>query len=368
MNTALLDQHISNFKKKLSTNATLDQEHYEERRQRVTFYQAWDEERIKNMTPDDVYEYLSKLWAMLIWGNKHYAVEKIITDNTLEKFKEELVNLLFSKIDIEERWNRFRKEIKGMGPAMISEILCHNYPNDFMIWNRRAHIGLDYLGVENLPSYDYQLTGKRYKKLSEVAKEIAVRLENKGFKDHTLLTVDYFIWDELQVVEKLSTFKKEKETEEEEIKFAKFDTKEASAVAEFKHNDIRDKLAEIGTWLGFSANTERKVADGAIVDTLWEATIGNMGRVIYVFEVQTSGSIDSLILNLLRASNNPAVQGLVAVSDLIQIEKIRREVSQIHPLSLKLKYWDYTEVLQVHQQLAYSYSAINQLGLVPQGF
>jgi hypothetical protein len=46
---------------------------------------------------------------------------------------------------------------------------------------------------------------------------------------------------------------------------------------------------------------ESKVADGAVVDDVWEVTIGNMRRVIYVFEVQTAGSIDSLVLNLIKS-------------------------------------------------------------------
>jgi hypothetical protein len=57
---------------------------------------------------------------MLIWGNKHYVVDKILEDNTVTV---ELTALLYNETDIEERWNKFRKEIKGMGPAMISEIL-----------------------------------------------------------------------------------------------------------------------------------------------------------------------------------------------------------------------------------------------------
>src|SRR3546814_2661804 len=77
-----------------------------------------------------------------------------------------------------------------------------------------------------------------------------------------------------------------------------------SETAEFIHNEVKDKLADIGQWLGFSSKTEVKVADGSVVDTVWESTIGNMGRVIYVFEVQTKGSIDSLLMNLLKALNN----------------------------------------------------------------
>ena len=104
------------------------------------------------------------------------------------------------------------------------------------------------------------------------------------------------------------------------------------------------------------------------MDTIWEATIGNMGRVIYVFEVQTKGSIDSLILNLLKSMNNPAVQGIVAVTDTAQIETIKKHAAGVSGLSAKLKYWDYKEVLQVHEALESVNEAINALGLVPQGF
>jgi uncharacterized protein with NAD-binding domain and iron-sulfur cluster len=50
-----------------------------------------------------------------------------------------------------------------------------------------------------------------------------------------------------------------------------------------------------------------------------------LGVVTYVFEVQKSGSIDSLILNLQRARANPTVQKVVAVSDPHQLEQIQRE-------------------------------------------
>jgi hypothetical protein len=128
---------------------------------------------------------------------------------------------------------------------------------------------------------------------------------------------------------------------------------------------VRDKLKEIGVWLGFSADTEVKVSEGAKVDAVWEVTIGNLGRVIYVFEVQTKGSIDSLVLNLLKSLNNPAVQGIVAISDLKQIERIKKEVAGVSLLRDKLKYWNYREVLDVHEALESATESINSLGLVP---
>ena len=93
-----------------------------------------------------------------------------------------------------------------------------------------------------------------------------------------------------------------------------------------------------------------------------------MGRVIYVFEVQTKGSIDSLIVNLLKSLNNPAVQGVVAVSDKRQIKTITAHAQDVKDLRDKLKLWNYEEVLRVHESLEFVNESINTLGLVPEGF
>ena len=70
----------------------------------------------------------------------------------------------------------------------------------------------------------------------------------------------------------------------------------------------------------------------------------------------------------LKVLNNPAVQGVVAVSDTTQLEKIRSEVAARSNLKDKLKYWNYTEVLEVHDALESVNEAIHSLGLVPRGF
>ena len=185
-----------------------------------------------------------------------------------------------------------------------------------------------------------------------------------GVKQANLLTVDYFIWDELQVEENLSKIHKPKVAASSAVLVEKVD----AATSAFIHDEVRDKIVDIGRWLGLQADKEKKVADGAKVDAIWEATIGNMGRVIYVFEVQTKGSIDSLLMNLLKSLNNPAVQGVVAVSDAAQLGKIKAEAAGVTGLKDKLKFWDYTEVLDVHEALESVNDAINSLGLVPQGF
>jgi hypothetical protein len=361
--TELLQRHIQDWKTKLAQDPALAAEKKRERVERVSYYQAYAREKIAGMSEDDFYDYIARLWAMLIWGNKKYVVDKLIADNGFENLRSELAELVWGASPIEQRWDHFRSRIKGMGPAMMSEILCDSHPDEYVLWNRRAYVGLRYLGVSELPRYNYQVTGKRYRMLCDTAKEIAKQLRLSGVSDVDLLTLDFFIWDELQVEDNLSQMHKKIDVVEIE---PLEEAPRLETVREFLHNEVRDKLEQIGVWLGFSARTEVKVADGAVVDAVWESSIGNLGRVIYVFEVQTKGSIDSLIINLLKSLNNPAVQGIVAVSDAEQIERIKREVAGVGTLREKLKYWDYREVLLVHESLESVNESINRLGLVPE--
>jgi hypothetical protein len=363
LNNELLKTHINDYLKKLKDNPQLSIDDLNERRERVAYYQTWTAARLKQMTTDEFTEYLAKLWAMRIWGNKQYVVDKLIEDNGFPAIVDHFSELVWSDKPIAERWDRFLKTVKGVGPAMISEILCHTHPDKYMLWNRRAYVALNHLGVENLPRYNYQHNGKKYEELCIIAKQIAKEIEAKGSIETNLLTVDYFMWDQLQVEENLSRIHKPKTGN---VKTLPVNAVEADPV--FIHNEVRDKIADIGRWLGFQAETEKKIAVGAVVDTVWEATIGNMGRVIYVFEVQTGGNIDSLIVNLIRALNNPAVQGVVAVSEPRQLEKIKQETDSVTHLKDKLKYWDYIQVLEVHEALESVNDVINSLGLVPQGF
>ncbi len=360
MNKSLLNKHIQSFVAKQEKESKRSLADLKERGELVNYYCSITAEKILHLTEEEIYEYFSKLWAMQIWGNKHYVVDKIIKQNGLPNFRKHLAELIWSKKPIAQRWDEFRKEIKGVGPAMMSEILCKVHPDKYLLWNRRVLVGLRYLEVKNLPRHDYQFTGELYKELCSIGIEIAEALKSAGFKDTSLLAVDYFIWDELQVEDNLTAIHEPKPK-----------TKPGKVSKEtlgFIHNDIRDKLREIGEWLGFSADIEQKVAEGSKVDAVWESTIGNMGRVIYVFEVQTKGSLDSLVVNLMQCLSNPAVQGIVAVSDGPQLAQIEKKVKALGGLQGKLRYWNYEEVLRVHESLAFVNENINRLKLVPEGF
>lgn len=362
MNKDLLEKHLDSYGDWRQRNADRYATDMAERAERKAFYQGWTAGHLAEMTADELTEYISGLWAMQIWGNKRYVADKLIENNGLAEVGRGLGELLWGTDPVPGRWDRFRARIKGVGPAMMSELLCYVHPEQCMVWNRRAWVGLNYLGVEGLPKYDYQMDGARYQRLTGAAEAIGREMAKRGHEDDDLLAVDYFIWEELQVEENLSALGLKTPTGSEDI------TKADRETSGLIHNEVRDKLSAIGEWLGFAGRTEVKVSAGSVVDATWEATIGNMGRVIYVFEVQAKGGIDSLLMNLLKSLNNPAVQGVVAVSDGPQLEMIQRQAEAVPSLRDKLKYWNYDEVLQVYEKLGSVNEAINALGLVPDGF
>ncbi len=57
-----------------------------------------------------------------------------------------------------------------------------------------------------------------------------------------------------------------------------------------RHDEIKEILVAINELLGFDIHSEVKITTGAVADVVWEAIIGNMGKAIYVFEVQSQGS------------------------------------------------------------------------------
>lgn len=309
------------------------------------------------MSEEQFTEYIGKLWSMIVWGNKKYIADKIIELNGFENIKSMIEELLYGTDDIVKRWDIFYKNVKQIGPSTMSELLSYSNPNEYIICNKVTCECFRYLGAVNVPVYNSQYTGENYKGLCNLANEIKNMLIEQNIGKVDLLIVDYIFWDIVYPISK----KAKNEDSIDDLTIEK-DNKQ------FIHNDIINQIVEIGQWLGFESKSEVKIADGAIVDAIWQVQIGNMGKVIYAFEVQTHGSIDSLLLNLQKVTNNFAVQAIVAVSDEKQIEKIKKESKGIHSIETKLKTWNYKEVIEMHDCLERSNEIINNLGLVPDSF
>ena len=120
MNKEKLQSAISSFIKDKKVNTAYYDDNWTERKERKTYYQSFTKNKLLAMSEDDFFEYISRLWSMLIWGNKKYVVDKLIVDNGFEALKKQLAELLYGATSIEKRWNTFLKSVKGMGPATIS--------------------------------------------------------------------------------------------------------------------------------------------------------------------------------------------------------------------------------------------------------
>lgn len=136
MNTQKLNSAIAEFTKKKKSNTAYYEENWAERKERKEYYQSFTKDKLLAMTEEAFLEYISKLWSMLIWGNKKYVVDKMIADNDFSMLKKQLAELLYSTNPIEKRWDVFLKSIKGMGPATISELLTYANPQEYVIFNK----------------------------------------------------------------------------------------------------------------------------------------------------------------------------------------------------------------------------------------
>ena len=255
----------------------------------------------------------------------------------------QLVNLLYGEDNIEVRWDLFLKNIKGVGPATISELLTYINPQEYAIFNKTTILCYTYLDIPDMPKYNYQYTGKKYVEICKVAKYIASEIEILDGNNTDLLTVDYFLWDEvLPLAENKGT---NNEISIENNKAICVSEKESKSL----HDELKDKIVAIGELLGFESRSEVKISSGSVVDAIWEAKIGNMGKAIYVFEVQSKGSIDSLILNLKKAQNFAAVQAVVAVADETQLSKIiKGEVNDIYQTKYQKGLLDLFDIKNKH--------------------
>ena len=156
MNTQKLNSAITEFIKKKKSNAAYYEENWAERKERKEYYQSFTKDKLLAMTEEEFLEYISKLWSMLIWGNKKYVVDKMIADNGFATLKKQLADLLYGTNPIEKCWDVFLKSIKGMGPATISELLTYANPQEYVIFNKTTILCYGYLDITDMPKYNYQ--------------------------------------------------------------------------------------------------------------------------------------------------------------------------------------------------------------------
>lgn len=340
-----LQKNVNRFNKYLKSDSfTKD---LSDRDSRVYFYQNELPNKIDEISEIEIEEIISNLWASRIWGNKQYLVQKIINENGLDNLKNEIKFLLDSSISAPKRYTRALNNIKGLGPASITEMLSYIQPNECGTWNRKARDALKLLGITNFVNPDkYRISEEEYDTFNQLMLLIFKKISSQIIIDFPidLIFIDFFLFEVSEGTVGIQIINKPKD---------------------FDHDEIRDLTENVGVMLGFESDTEVNVAHGARVDVVWRARIGNLGIVTYVFEVHKSGSIDSLLLNLQKAKSNPTVQKVIAISDEAQLQKIEKECEGL-PTEFKrdLTFWQVKHVQQVAENLQSSMEIINSLDLI----
>ncbi len=306
--------------------------------------EALDESRLLTLA--------SNLYSFDWWTRKEWLVDYWISGaGGLDRLREELRKLLQPGRRLAERFDDFRSRIKGFGASSLTEMLTYYNPRDYGIWNKKAKRALLRLGVSRVGGHDLSrlgtsnIRGEEYEALIQCLREIADQLGDDAIHPNPdMVDMDYFLY----YVAELSGGIEEQEVLGEPA---------------MDQDELVERVLSIGQGLGFDVKAEHPVATGARVDAVWVARIGNLGELRYVFEVHIKGSLDSLILNLLRAAQDPTVQKVVAVSSEEELERLRREAESLHQLRDKLLYWRIEEVLRAGELVEELMTLVQRLGL-----
>jgi len=325
----------------------------EERDKRIQFFQnILGKDHIDDLTEPEFSEIISVLWASQLFSNKSYLVERILKSIDFISLRQELKSLLWGEKPARERYDNLREKVSGLGPASITEILAHVRPQEYGLWNEKTRAAFRILEIRASFANKYDISGEEYEACNDILNLLANELKAGGFDQPDLVDVDYFLYflvEQYQPVAKRELMPPT--TLEEDY--------------DFEHPEIAEKLAAIGTGLGFEVDTDVPIAKGAEVDVLWTARIGNLGEVRYVFEIQRRGSVDSLILNLQRAKNNPTVQKLVVVANGKNIGAVQEEVASLgEDFRKALAFIEAREIQRAAQLLTDLNSILSKLELV----
>lgn len=319
-----------------------------------SFYRGFAQDKLRQISETNLENFIIRLWAMGQWGDRLGRVRKFIFPKNQPADSAQMgctiADLVYGEGTLAERWDNF--DLAGFGPAMKSEILFHFYRRECIVWNNRTRDAFGILGITDTPVHNYQVSGEVYQKMCGYAGEIVTVMKNVLEKDISMTEVNEFVWLLSKYGDKPGH---DSLSEQSEILSSE------SGIS--LHNELKEKIAEIGVLLGFESDTEFKVSENKRADAVWTIKIGNMGKITYVFEVQDKGSIDSLLVSLQTAAQQAGVQAVVAVSNEEQLSKIKARFVKMGDASRKLKTWSDTQVLKVHENLVEANEALNALGL-----
>jgi hypothetical protein len=88
------------------------------------FRSLLSEENIERLTEPDLRKIITSLYAFIGWTNKDYVVDRILASKDIDALKSELRRLFYGKDSFSERYDHFTRNVRGLGPAALTEILA----------------------------------------------------------------------------------------------------------------------------------------------------------------------------------------------------------------------------------------------------
>ncbi len=198
MNIEKLEVYVKKFLANYKNDPERFQIDFQERIDKIKYFQSFNYEKIVNMTIDEYVEYMGNLWSNRMWANKSATAEREIkaNNNDFMKIKRELAELLFGQEPLAVRWDNFKNNIKGIREAKMSELLALTYPEECTIWNKPTINGFNELGIKiprNIDGKTYVFINEKAKKITNIIKEY-IKIDDKP------LALDYFMWDQFRDV------------------------------------------------------------------------------------------------------------------------------------------------------------------------
>lgn len=253
------DEFLKYFNDYLIWNETLDGKNnlLDHRKHQKYFQERMSKKSIENMDLFQFKEVYKGLWASNIWGNKDWYIEhKLLKpNNNLEYIKENLQKLFYNEtFPLAERYNEFKKNIKGLGSSALTELLHFTFPDRYCLWNDKPKTVLPFLKLDSLfPErvFRYQISdGKEYADCNNIMGLLKDELKKAGLKTADFIDLDCYIW--FIFIKKLPKRKRGR-PQEEDIREEKKEKVflEKSHITITNHEDAEYYLLKLGQLMGY---------------------------------------------------------------------------------------------------------------------
>ena len=179
----------------------------EDKRRLLT--QAFSKEMLKEASDEEfaqtLMKALSSLWAMAIWTKREQRINQIIERNGVKRLREMFYDLIYGSGSLEERFDKFRANVWGLGVAAITEILCFVEPEKYVMWNKKVVSAIEKLGLlEDLAKTlgirkdvmvgILSINGYQYARIIEFLDKLRTEMEQIANQKVDFLELDYFLY------------------------------------------------------------------------------------------------------------------------------------------------------------------------------